>query len=311
MNGNDIGELSDFGAGYLLHAIPKIVYTALRTIHARVILYSDNKKGNGTYSQAIENLMNQVVTYRSELYSDYEAYLNTVYKEADRVLNKKVKHTKKYVVNGGRKYAVEILPYYELKETAFGRDLFEAHINDRVRFANWDIEDIFSVTKVALMEEIAKGNITDFDSLWYNIRPCYKAINKYINSNRSKSIISAGGKVQSLDEIMVVHELNDAGEICAEHIYSGRNIDIVLNAVNSVDVWNYAEKIIRAGLDKQANAEKTVSVFLDIQRYKKTERELAEKYGVSNVMIHKYSNRANNILANSVEFYDYLTTAIN
>ena len=164
------GFVTDYCGAVVAKYAPLMAYQAIYTIWSK----------EGT--PFLYNLMNQCLSIQSQEENNaYVEYASALYGKNN--VQQMLVHN--YKIESGKK--VEVLPWFELKNTDFGTDLFEnQQINEGL-----DAEDIVQVAQVAMLELVHIGAVQKPSDFFNSANYVYGKVNSYIRSLRHENAISA------------------------------------------------------------------------------------------------------------------------
>lgn len=297
---------SEYIASFIEHVSYRFVYTALKTVYTQ----SANKRIFELLKQAERMYFGS----NNETFSNYETYenhesnvsKNAVYIESkdgeliplSDCISKKdyktetaVSHfmevvTHKYKMitdNNGKKHRIEVIPYNELKLTAFGKKIC-ANI-DLKELTVADVADLITISKIACYELINSGMIRDFNSFSYYRSYCYNKINSEINARKAQI-----AKFKQMNDNTTTEEETETEESTIAEETETREKAYHEKSFKSIENASVKESIISyviGKLDSRTNKKK-IEIAYRMHLNGETGAYIAKILEVSEMTISKY-----------------------
>lgn len=294
---------------------PKIAYTALRTVYTK------------TCNSKIYELMNECIAVAKNnplLKEDFEQWLSSEYGEnilpfmtekqcsnkkysaiqkryaMERIPTVKVihKYTMKTISNG-KKYRVEIMPYFTQEKTQYGKVIDSVFEYD----TNLDIYDIIYTAKLAICELFSFGLIDCPADIWKYKDYVYRKVSTYIRKRRT---------VKARENDYSVYTDKDGKQV----VMTIGQVDKRLARVDKNELLELVKETIASRLDKRANKENVLIAFDLLYKKGLSTRQCEKILKVSQRQVSKY----NKLIIKAIQglnkeeyniFYNALTDCIN
>lgn len=258
------GELTDTATAYIRYMAGRFAFTAVKTVHAKEA------------TPFIERLFFQGCSWMKD--NAHDEMRDNIAQRDGMQMQRKVTHRKEKR-NG---VFVEIMPYDTLEMTDNGREYNSIDSRHGSEF-----EDLVGVAALALLEMVDNGLIASFDSVWNMRREVYKAVNKYLHSERGARISN-----EQFANMCLICEDGENGY--NETVLYGRMIDNHFHAIEKKEIIIALNQCIAYHFSKRYSDNDTASKYtekyielLEMLYNGMTEREIASNMNITQRAVHK------------------------